>query len=198
MSFSHQSRMHHNPLLKGTVIPTQIIPEPSAPPFDPTAEKRVIEPFSIVVDEARPLRYSDDFSEYSDPGNTGRRISSDINSNILQGYSDGSHIVRNDHVAAVQSNRTGVNISVEIDRKLQNSNRDRVDSFEIRSVPPYSTFDITEVTDHRYDATKEIIEKSQSSAKDGGYTFNEYKSIYEVSTPSGEYQMSEYKSIYDK
>lgn len=193
-----------NPLLAPEIFP-------SAPPsnehqeYYPIASARIVEPFSVAVDESTPLQYADRTSEPAvmNPHSVSKFHSNMINQQISQGNTDGYKIVNEEYNVARRSQNTGNKLSNDLDRRVWQGNNHNLQSniIDIKSVPLNPGYDITEMNDYRYDATKDIIHKKHPDPKrniPGGYEINEYKSIYEQSHPSGDYQMSEYKSIYDE
>lgn len=180
---------------------------------------RIVEPFSIAVpvgsaiEETEILLYDPHNPQVghifqNDPHSQGVHTSSEIQRKVVYGtYKDGQEITRNDSKAAQLSTRAGQHLSAQLDARLSYSSYDRVDNLQVKHETPDSQFpyDITKVTDFRYDSRVEIPQTNVSNAG-GGYQVNEYKSMYDTnnnssysnSNNSGGYQMSEYKSIYDK
>jgi hypothetical protein len=213
-----------------TVVPVGVYPSGSS--------GRMVEPFSIASaagEEIVPLTVMlDDDSRHSGSGRNppairghpdvnGRNVQRAIDQRLYVSNNDGYQLSSEEQTAARYSNQSGSNISSQLDRKLYSSNRDFVDDFEIRNVSEYPGYDITKLTDYRFDATKDIIKKGSGSGngggsepgsgsgrsgsinystsnvnKDSGYEIKDYKSIYENPNVVGkEYKTSEYKSIYD-
>lgn len=211
-----------NPLSKAVPITTEGITfyEPSAPPLQPqpvypsviqASDIRVVEPFLIAPDESTPLNYaSNEHSHHTDlknPNWTGRLESRAIDQQIVRGHYDGIKIRQEEAKKGKQAESIALSHSNQLDKViLKGSKQDIVtNDLEIKSIPQYVNYDITQLTDHRYDATKDIIHKGHNDPKHGiygtsGYEVKEYKSIYDQpnnNSNAGEYKMSEYKSIYD-
>jgi hypothetical protein len=184
------------------VNPAYVQAYPTAPAQVVTA--RVVQPMYITSDECTPLREDElnDDTSYTMAGLTHPQ-SNPVNQKVAQSATDGFKMVHEERKVARQSSITGSNHSRSLNGQISYGNSDMTSNrVDIHGIQHPMGFDITQVNDFRYDATKDIVKKSsKSSTAPGGasegYQIKEYKSIYETSTPTGDYQMSEYKSIYD-